>query len=260
VTGNTSQVSQWHGQLPPLVLAFHGVEHVSRRSVNAAMCVEPEALERYIRTLVRWGYRLVTFGQLAEAVTDGTERGLAALTFDDGFAGCATHLPRILEAHGGAATVFVVSGWIGGPHPQAPWAQIVDEAQLRLLAGAGIEIGSHSVTHPRLDRLPYEDALAELRESKSALESVVDAEVAVAAYPFGDASDETRRACREAGYRAACRFRAAGHWDDVFDLPRQPVGRGTSQLALRLKRDDRYERLRRLRPARTLRHALALRR
>jgi peptidoglycan/xylan/chitin deacetylase (PgdA/CDA1 family) len=245
---------------PPLALAFHGVEHVPKHSPNAAMCVEPAALDRYIRTLKKWGYRLVTFRELAEAVSNDEARGLAALTFDDGFAGCAAHLPEILRAHGASATVFVVSGWLGHDHPEAPWARIVDETQLKLLARAGIEIGSHSATHPHLDRLPYDDALAELRDSKSSLEALIDTEVVVAAYPFGAATDETRRACRDAGYRAACRFRAAGSWRDLFDLPRQPVGRGTSQLALRLKRDDQYEPLRRLRAARTFRRALSRRR
>ena len=240
-------------QLPPLALAFHGVERPAKTAVNREMCVRPEALDDVIRVLKRWQYQFVTFGELAAAAGAGDAGGLVALTFDDGFSGCARYLPDILEAHRVPATVFVVSGWLGRPHPDAPWAQIVTADEVRALHHAGIEIGSHAHTHARLDELSYADALRELDVSKQTLESVVGDEVAVAAYPFGAATDDTRAACRTAGYRAACRFRGAGSWLDPFDLPRQPVGLGTSTLALRLKRDDRYEGLRRLRLAKRLR-------
>ena len=222
--------------------------------MNREMCVRPEALDRMIRTLIRWRYRFVTFGELASAAGADDASGLVALTFDDGFAGCATYLPAILARHDARATVFVVSGWLGLAHRDAPWAQIVSADDVRLMHRSGIEIGSHGETHVRLDELPYHEALRELETSKQTLEALVEDEVSVAAYPFGAASNETRAACQAAGYHAACRFRGAGGWTDPFDLPRQPVGLGTSWLALRLKRDDRYEALRGLRPAKSLRH------
>ena len=149
----------------------------------------------------------------------------------------------VLLAESAPATVFVVTGWLGGVHRDAPWAPMLTRDEVRLLHAQGVEIGSHTVTHPDLASLNRADAERELRESKLALESLVEAEVDVAAYPRGLANEETREACRAAGYRAACRFRGAGTWSDSFDLPRQPVGPNTSPLALWLKRDDRYERV-----------------
>jgi peptidoglycan/xylan/chitin deacetylase (PgdA/CDA1 family) len=151
--------------------------------------------------------------------------------------------------------VFVVSGWLGRPPPAAQWARVLTADEVRELHTHGIEIGAHTVTHPDLTTLPYAEALGELVGSKRALEAVVQAPVEVAAYPFGRANDETRAAAREAGFRAACRTLGRGSWADPFDLPRQAMENRASLLGLRLKRDDRYERLMRFRAARGVRRA-----
>ncbi len=86
--------------------------------------------------------------------------------------------------------MFVVSGWLGKPHRSAPSVRVVSADELRALHGAGIEIGAHSVTHPDLSTLTYEEAKSELEQSKRDLERELDAPVEVAAYPYGRASAE----------------------------------------------------------------------
>jgi peptidoglycan/xylan/chitin deacetylase (PgdA/CDA1 family) len=79
--------------------------------------------------------------------------------------------------------------------------------QLREMADAGIEIGSHTVSHPALSALAREEAIHELTESKKLLESEVGRPVKFFAYPFGGAEHfnaESERLVREAGYEAAC--------------------------------------------------------
>lgn len=125
--------------------------------------------------------------------------------------------------------------------------------ELRALRAAGIEIGAHSVTHPDLSALSYEQAREELEESKRQLEEVLDEPVEVAAYPFGRATEETARACRDAGFHAACVTTGRGDWADPHLLPRQDMENGGTLLSLRLKRDGHYEPLMRFRPARVAR-------
>ena len=138
-------------------------------------------------------------------------------------------------------------------HPAAPWTRIVTADELRDLSKAGIEIGGHSVTHADLSTLPYEGARDELVQGKEQLEEVLGEPVEVAAYPYGRANEETVRAARDAGFRAACGASARGSWDDPHFLPRQDMDNGCTLLGLRLKRDDRYEPLMRLKPARAAR-------
>jgi peptidoglycan/xylan/chitin deacetylase (PgdA/CDA1 family) len=236
--------------LPALVLAYHGVDDVPLRIDPHGLFVAPRDLQRQIRKLKSWGYRLVSFGDLAAGIGAGQGAGLAALTFDDGLADNLHSLMPLLRAERVPATVFVVSGWLGQPYPEAPWARILTAADVRKLRHMGVEIGSHTVSHADLTSLDYEDAFGELTASKRDLEAVVGAPVDVAAYPYGRASEETVAACRAAGYLAACRTSGKGSWSEPHNLPRQDMDNGCTLLGLRLKRDDRYEPLMRWRAGR----------
>jgi peptidoglycan/xylan/chitin deacetylase (PgdA/CDA1 family) len=226
---------------PPLALAYHGVAAARARTLGADLFVRPQDLERQVRALRRWGYRLLKFSEQAELAGRGAAARTASLTFDDGLADNYTTLLPLLERLDAPATVFVVSGWLGGVHPHASWARILTAEQVRALHEAGVEVGAHTATHADLTTLSQAEAEAELAECRRVLEEIVNAPVRVAAYPFGNADANAVAACRAAGYAAACRTTARGSWDDPFDLPRQDMNYGAGVLGLRLKRYDRYE-------------------
>jgi peptidoglycan/xylan/chitin deacetylase (PgdA/CDA1 family) len=228
---------------PPLALAYHGVARVPVRKDRGFLFVRPEDLKRQIGTLRRWGYRLVTFGELARLAGEGDAASSAALTFDDGLADNLHALVPLLRDAGAPATVFAVSGWLGGTHPDAPWAPILTAAELRELHAAGIEVGCHTASHPNLAALGYENARDELERGRHELEEVIGAPVKVAAYPFGAATEDTITAARDAGFAAAARTAGRGSWGDPLNLPRQSMGPTSTRAGLWLKRDDRYERL-----------------
>jgi peptidoglycan/xylan/chitin deacetylase (PgdA/CDA1 family) len=232
--------------LPPLALAYHGVSIVPFAADRFRLFVAPAQVERDIALLRAWGYELVTFAALARRARDGDGTGAAALTFDDGLADNWTALAPILTRHAAPATVFVVTDWLGGVHPDAPGAAILNAAQVRHLHQAGVEIGAHGTTHADLTTLSPAAATADLARSRHVLEALVDAPVASAAYPYGAADAGVRAACRAAGFVAACRTSGQGRWDDPFDLPRQAMGHGASVVGLRLKRRDLYEPLMRV--------------
>jgi peptidoglycan/xylan/chitin deacetylase (PgdA/CDA1 family) len=226
-------------ELPPVALNYHGVLDFPVKAPMGWLFVRPGDLRRHVEKLQDWGHEFVTFAELAERARRGEADGCVSLTFDDGVADDGALL-EILRATGAVATVFAVSGWLGRDCPYAPSTRIVTAEELRDLASAGVEIGAHSVTHPDLSALSYEDALQELRKSKADLETVLGQPVTVAAYPFGRATSETRRACRDAGFAFACRSEGRGSWDDPYDIPRFGMGNGSTVLSLRLKRDPRY--------------------
>lgn len=82
-------------------------------------------------------------------------------------------------------------------------------AQLRQMRADGMEIGSHGVHHRMLSKLPRDEMVEELRESKRALDRELDQDTIALSYPVGgpDAFDETvMHAAREAGYGLACSY------------------------------------------------------
>lgn len=98
--------------------------------------------------------------------------------------------------------------------------------ELRRLAGiGGIEIGAHTVDHPRLaSETPVKQAL-QIARSRTQLEEWIGGPVCAFSYPFGthDAyTPDTVRLVREAGFDCACANfpRRVGPGTDPFRLPR----------------------------------------
>jgi peptidoglycan/xylan/chitin deacetylase (PgdA/CDA1 family) len=172
-----------------------------------------------------------------------------ALTFDDALTDGRTALRSLLHELDAPATVFVPTALMGRPHPAVP-GSVMTPREVVELSRAGVEIGSHSDTHRDLSTLAFAEARDDLDRSRRRLEDVVGRPVLVAAYPFGRATEETIRACREAGFVGACLISGKGSWADPFRIPRQDMDAAGTMLGLWLKRDDRYEPLMRTVPGR----------
>lgn len=131
------------------------------------------------------------------------------ITFDDGTACTFEHAMPILARYGYAATVFVVAGLVGGRNEWMcrdghPARAMLSATQLRELAGANVEVGSHTVSHTRLAGLAANELAHEVCDSKLMLEDLLGSRVAHFAYPYGSHDDAAMRAVRDAGYLAAC--------------------------------------------------------
>lgn len=68
---------------------------------------------------------------------------------------------------------------------------------------AGVEIGSHTVTHPILTRVSNEQLRRELRASRERLEEKLQRAVKQFCYPNGDYDERVRAAVAKAGYECA---------------------------------------------------------
>jgi peptidoglycan/xylan/chitin deacetylase (PgdA/CDA1 family) len=241
------------GSRPPLVLAYHGVAKVRVRDDPSLLFVSPDDLVRHVRRLRRWGYELLPFSEFAARLRDGTADGCASLTFDDGFVDNLETLAPLLADEQAPATVFVPTGWLGQAHPYAPQTRVMTAEEVRALRGRGVEIGAHTHSHPDLTSLDGDAALEDLRRGKRELEELLGEPVETLAYPFGLADAGTREAARAAGFAAACRTCGEGNSSDPLDIPRQDMTNASTMLGLRLKRDDRYERLVNRHPLRAVR-------
>ncbi len=81
--------------------------------------------------------------------------------------------------------------------------------QVREMADAGIEFGSHTVSHPILANLTADDLRTELTESKRVLEEQIRQPVTTISYPVGYSfafNDQVCSAVRDAGYRFATSY------------------------------------------------------
>ncbi len=122
--------------------------------------------------------------------------------------------------------------WAGAA-PQAPDEDraLAPQEVAAMAAAARIELGAHSVSHPLMSRLPYAEQLGEARQSKRAVEALAGRAVESFAYPYGDFSDSSVAAAREAGFQSACTCDLArvSAKTDPLRLPRLEVRGGDGE-------------------------------
>ncbi len=178
-----------------VILGYHGVAPSSPAEDPHNLRVSPECFRAQVALLGDAGFRFVTVRELAERMDGGPPPpGLVALSFDDGMEDNHSVLLPILKELGIGATVYVTTGLIGQPNPwlaESSGARMMTEGELCELAGAGIELGAHTVSHPDLSTLDREACLREMVDSREALERLTGAAVSTFAYPFcryGDAA------------------------------------------------------------------------
>jgi peptidoglycan/xylan/chitin deacetylase (PgdA/CDA1 family) len=174
------------------------------------LTVSATQLDAQLDYLSRGGFTTVSVKEVLDA-QDGhgsLPDHPIVLTFDDGFAEhYATVLP-LLQKRKQKATFFIVSGWTGNDpaqrriDPQVHRPHLV-WSEVRALRDAGMEIGSHTVTHGSLVDLKHADLRVELEQSKADLERELSMPIDVFAYPFTRQHIRVRQAVQHAGYRAA---------------------------------------------------------
>jgi GT2 family glycosyltransferase/peptidoglycan/xylan/chitin deacetylase (PgdA/CDA1 family) len=232
------------GRAEAVVLAYHSLSDLGRDGVLAQYGIAPAALAEQLDDLTGRGYRFVDLDLLLAAL-DGRSplpEKAALVTFDDAYADLVPAAIDVLSRRQIPAVVFAVSGQIGGSnewdrHLGAAELPLLDAAGLQALREAGIEIGSHTVSHSQLTKVPEATVAAELGDSAEQIERAGLPRPRAFAYPHGEWSPAIAAAAAEAGYAAAFtidhgRVRAGG---DRYALPRIEVLASDSPRALRLK-------------------------
>jgi peptidoglycan/xylan/chitin deacetylase (PgdA/CDA1 family) len=200
--------------------------------------VPPAIFARHMALLADGGHVPITVSQLIALREEATlPPRTVVITFDDGLRDFLTGAMPILQRHGFAATLYVVSGCVG---QASTWLASVGEGgramlgwdELRAIAASGIEIGGHTHRHPQLDVLAPAAAREEIRRCRIVLEDGIGQPVRSFAYPHGYASATTQRLVREAGFTSACRVRHAlsSINENRFALSRIVMTADTSEL------------------------------
>lgn len=148
--------------------------------------------------------------------------------------GLADTRERVLSAYkaaeAGAAEDLLQELATVSEAPPLPQNRIfLDWDEAREMAAAGMEIGSHTCSHPVLANIPLEQQSRELIESRAQLASRLGCAVRTLAYPVGSReafSPATQQAARDAGYDLAFSFYGGFNRrgeSNAFDVRRYPV-------------------------------------
>jgi peptidoglycan/xylan/chitin deacetylase (PgdA/CDA1 family) len=182
------------------LLTYHYIRVNPDRNdrMGFALSVTPSDFAAQMDWLAQSGYHPITTEDLYAYLT-GTQ-GLPSkpviLTFDDGYADFYSTALPILRSHGFVAVSYVVSGFVG-------WPGYMTKAQIREADRSGMEIGSHTISHPNLANLPAGAVWTQLAQSKLFLEQVLGHPVVSFCYPSGKYTSNVASAVASAGYHDA---------------------------------------------------------
>ena len=131
---------------------------------------------------------------------------VCAITFDDGFVSTVINALPELHARQIPCTIFVPSGVMG----RAPdWDMeegtdpdeiVADADTIRRLASPLVTIGSHTISHCHLSRVPANIARSELERSRAELTTTLAQDTRLISFPYGDYDETVVDLCVKAGY------------------------------------------------------------
>lgn len=177
------------------ILTYHSIDPSA-----SVVSLDPQTFGRHVEWL---GSGSVHVSALAEILAQPTSGDSVALTFDDGFQNFRTEAWPRLRDRGLPVTLFVVSGRVGTTNvwengsstvPQLP---LLDWEALGRLADEGVTIGSHTGTHPNLERVSGAQLAAEIDGSAEEIERRLGVRPTLFCYPYGRTSVEAMGLVRQ---------------------------------------------------------------
>ena len=191
---DVKQVAQSKGSTRVPIFMYHQIGYPPKGASKfvTGLYVTPEQFEEQMAYLVKNNYKTAGSLQLYNLLKKGgnPSQKTVMITFDDGTYEQYKYAFPILKKYGLTATYYIVSNRSGIRAPQ-----------LKEMAQAGMEIASHSATHPNFINLKDLDQLTyEIYSSKSILAARTGKPVYGIAYPGCVADSRVFSRVAGAGY------------------------------------------------------------
>jgi peptidoglycan/xylan/chitin deacetylase (PgdA/CDA1 family) len=222
-------------------------------SVSAAVdpyTLSPSTFRRQIECIAD-AYRIVRLSDVRDGSTT-PGKSTVVITFDDAFGDfCEAALP-VLEEFSVPCTLFVPTGCIGGWNawddglPGIARKRIMTVRDLRAVCATGlIDLGSHTVDHPRMSRLSRREMHTQALMSKRFLEDTFGVPIDMFSYPYGqrdDFSPLTSQVLAEVGYDVAVTtcWGTRNSAGNLLTLPRVSFAEQDTVPVIRRKIDGYY--------------------
>ncbi|MBI4789642.1 MAG: polysaccharide deacetylase family protein [Chloroflexi bacterium] len=196
----TATPSQRTIRVPILMYHYISVPPPDADKYRLDLSVTPAAFQTQMEYLAINGYHPIRLIDLVDYLLHGTplpDKPIV-LTFDDGYSDNYANAFPVLKQHNFPATFFVISQFVEENRwGYASWAQL-DE-----MVKAGMEIGSHTRTHPDLYRRTLAFQTNEIAGSKLLIEERLGTPVLSFSYPSSRYDATTKSVLRSAGYLGA---------------------------------------------------------
>ncbi len=206
---------------PVPILMYHRIMDLPEDAAASRRdyAVSPARFEEQLRYLKEQGYESVSLYAVIRYL-EGAESlpsRAVAITFDDGYRDNAVVAFPLLQKYGFTATFFINPKPIEDEYPSyMTWAQVEQ------MSRAGMDVESHSYSHPMLTHLSVEELLQEVRDASDAIEAHTGKRPRLFSYPFGTYNRQVVDVLRGEGYVGAVTLRSGTveASPSAFDLAR----------------------------------------
>jgi len=183
----------------PILMYHHiGDLPIDATELQTTWTVTPKNFDAQMQWLARGGFRSISMAQLVAHLKN--RQPLPAkpiiISFDDGWEEQFSTAFPIMTRYGLSGTFFVYT-------QPLDHTQYMTWAQVQALATGGMDIQSHSITHPHLRTMAPGAAFKEIADSKATLEKRLGKPVVAFCYPFGEYNNAIVEMVKRAGYESA---------------------------------------------------------
>jgi peptidoglycan/xylan/chitin deacetylase (PgdA/CDA1 family) len=170
------------------ILMYHSISdsNDSNRHPYYRTVTTPRVFEQHMKFLRDDGYQTIGLSEAVQRLKGPTEAAekKVAITFDDGFEDFYSNAFPVLSKYRQSATMFLPTAYIGHQARKFKTTECLTWKQVRELQEAGMQFGSHTVTHPQLRTLDTRDVEDEVRRSKDEIENELGSPVTSFSYPY----------------------------------------------------------------------------
>lgn len=233
------------------ILMYHGIRNsAEERHPYFETNTRREVFGRHMQFLHEHGFVPVHLAEAVAALQNGPiAKKMVVITFDDGFRDFYSDAFPILAQHGFKATMFIISGMTSERPSLRDGVELMSWSEVREIHKYGIEIGSHTVSHPELVRLPEQAVEHEIHASKQMIEDGLGSQISTFAYPYAFPEYDrsfvkmVRRTLQNSGYSVGVStiIGTASQRHDKFFLPRLPANSYDDLTLFRAKLERGYD-------------------
>jgi peptidoglycan/xylan/chitin deacetylase (PgdA/CDA1 family) len=236
------------------ILMYHSISRREEKGTHPyyRTVTSPDVFADHMQALHQDGYRTANLAEVASRMRAGDADGMektVVITFDDGYQDFYSDAFPVLSRYNYSATIFLPTAYIGDAEKRFNSQRCLTWTQVRELAKAGIEFGSHTVTHPQLWNLSREAARHEIRDSKAEIEQNLASEIQSFSYPYAlpepdrNFTQFVRETLAESGYQngVSTIIGTASAKDDIFFMRRLPANSCDDPRLLRAKLAGAYD-------------------
>jgi peptidoglycan/xylan/chitin deacetylase (PgdA/CDA1 family) len=201
------------------ILTYHSVD-----ASGSPISIGEHELRAHIKFFASRSVQVVPLEWLHKVPDD---RHALAITFDDGFQNFADVAWPQLKHQDLPVTLFVPTGRLGGTNDwggtkkKVPTMPLMSWETVTKLVEKGLSLGSHSATHPHLEKLDDAGIEREIAGSAAEIEKRTGVKPKALCYPFGTFDDRCVAAAKQ-HYEVAVttEFAPLSPTPDLHRLPR----------------------------------------